>query len=448
MRSHPSMLVWLNGSDNPPPANVETAYIKVLRESSWPNPYISSASATPTTVTGPSGVKMTGPYDYVPPDYWLVDTNKYGGAFGFNTETSPGPAPSLESCLKQFIPADHMWPQDSFWNFHAGSEGFKDLTHFNSAMDAIYGPPAGLDDYLVKSQAMAYEGERAMFEAYSRNKYATTGIIQWMLNNAWPSTIWHLFDYYLQPAGGYFGTKKACEPLHVQYSYDDNSIAVVNSRYEKAAGLTVTAKLYDVSLHERFSKQVQVDVDADGVQKAFTLPAESFIPASPAYFVQLQLQFSDGKIVSQNFYWLSAKKNTYEWTKTTYRFTPVSSYEDLTALKSLEKVTVDVNASMLPGPDGPVAHVLLKNPSDHLAFQIHLGIHNRGQSDEILPVFWDDNYIELMPGESRELTARYLPSSSVFGGSELTVSGWNIASATIPLKEGRGLPASSTGAGH
>jgi exo-1,4-beta-D-glucosaminidase len=179
-----------------------------------------------------------------------------------------------------------------------------------------------------------------------------------------------------------------------------------------------------------------------------TLPAESFSPASLAYFVELQLQGSDGKIVSQNFYWLSAKKNTYEWTKTTYRFTPVSSYEDLTALRSLEKVTVDATASMLPGPDGPVAHVLLKNPSDHLAFQIHLGIHKSGQSEEILPVFWDDNYIELMPGESRELTARYLRSESVFGGSELSVSGWNIAPVTIPLKEGRGLPASSTGAGH
>jgi exo-1,4-beta-D-glucosaminidase len=448
MRSHPSMLVWLNGSDNPPPANVETAYIKVLKESDWPNPYISSASATPTSVTGPSGVKMTGPYDYVPPDYWLIDKNKYGGAFGFNTETSPGPAPPLASCLRKFIPADHMWPQDSFWNYHAGSEGFKDLSHFNSAMDAIYGAPAGLDDYLVKSQAMAYEGERAMFEAYSRNKYASTGIIQWMLNNAWPSTIWHLFDYYLQPAGGYFGTKKACEPLHVQYSYDDNSINVVNSVYEKATGLTVSARLYDVSLHERFSKQVQVDVDADGVSKALTLPVESFSPPSPAYFVQLQLQASDGKIVSRNFYWLSAKKNSYEWNKTTYRFTPVSSYEDLTALQSLEKVTVDVTGSMLPGPDGPVAHVLLKNSSGHLAFQIHVGIHKSGQSDEILPVFWDDNYIELMPGESRELTARYLPAAAVFGGPELTISGWNIAPATIPLKEGRGLPAPATGAGH
>jgi exo-1,4-beta-D-glucosaminidase len=109
---------------------------------------------------------------------------------------------------------------------------------------------------------------------------------------------------------------------------------------------------------------------------------------------------------------------------------------------------VDVSASVLPSPDGPVAHVLVKNPSDHLAFQIHLGIHKSGQSEEILPVFWDDNYIELMPGESRELTARYLPSTSVFGGSELTISGWNIALSTIPLKEARGVPASSTGAGH
>ena len=448
MRSHPSMLVWLNGSDNPPPADVETAYIKVLKESDWPNPYISSASATPTSVTGPSGVKMTGPYDYVPPDYWLIDANKYGGAFGFNTETSPGPAVPLQSCLKNFIPADHMWPQDIYWNYHAGSEGFKDLTHFNGAMDAIYGPAKDLDSYELKSQTMAYEGERAMFEAYSRNKYHTTGIIQWMLNNAWPSTIWHLFDYYLQPAGGYFGTKKACEPLHVQYSYDDNSISVVNSLYEKASGLTVTVNVYDITLQQRFSSEVKTDVDADAVSKVLTIPANSFTPASPAHFVALELQSSDGKIVSRNFYWLSSKKNTYEWAKTSYRFTPVSSYEDLTALQTLPNADVEATGSILPSPDGPVAHVLLRNSSDHLAFQVRLGIRKSGQTQEMLPVFWDDNYIELMPGESRNLTAHYLPSTAVFGGVELSVSGWNIAPATIPLKEGRGMPTTSSGGGR
>jgi exo-1,4-beta-D-glucosaminidase len=448
MRSHPSMLVWLNGSDMPPPADVETEYIKVLKETDWPNPYISSASATPTTVTGKSGVKMTGPYDYVPPNYWLVDTNKYGGAFGFNTETGPGPAVPLVSCLRKFIPADHLWPEDSFWNYHAGSEGFKDLSHFDGAMKSIYGAPAGLDDYEIKSQAMAYDGERAMFEAYSRNKYTSTGVIQWMLNNAWPSLIWHLYDYYQQPAGGYFGTKKACEPLHVQYSYDDNSIVVVNSLYQKFIGLSVTAHLYDDSLRERFSKQVQTDVDADGVAEALKLPTDAFNPTSPIYFVKLELQASDGKTVSTNFYWLSAKRNVYEWAKTTYKYTPVSSYEDFTALQNLPKVKLNVKESRDATADGPVVRLTVTNPSDHLAFQVRFGIQKSGQTSEILPVFWDDNYIELMPGESRKITARYLPTSEVSGPLDLTIAGWNIDATTIPLKESSASSAQGSGGGR
>jgi exo-1,4-beta-D-glucosaminidase len=433
MRSHPSLLVWLNGSDGPPPADVETAYINVLKETDWPNPYLSSAAQKPTSVTGKSGVKMTGPYDYVPPDYWLTDTSKYGGAYGFNTETGPGPAIPLVSCLRKFIPPDHMWPQDSFWDYHAGSEGFRNLNHFEGAMKSIYGPPSGLDDYEIKAQAMAYDGERAMFEAYSRNKYTSTGIIQWMLNNAWPSTIWHLYDYYQQPGGGYFGTKKACEPLHVLYSYDDNSVAVVNSRYEKFSDLTVIAHVYDNSLHETFSREAKADVDADGVAKVLTLPAEAFSPGSPLYFVRLELQSNDGKIVSTNFYWLSPKKNVYEWGKTDYKYTPVSSYEDLTALQNLPKAKLEVNGTSVSTANEPEVHLTLKNPSDHLAFQVRFGVRRKGQDAEILPVFWDDNYIELMPGESREISAKYLRSADISDPLEMTVAGWNIETITIPL---------------
>jgi len=434
MRSHPSLLVWLNGSDGPPPADVETAYINVLKQTDWPNPYLSSAAQKPTAVTGKSGVKMTGPYDYVPPDYWLTDTSKYGGAFGFNTETGPGPAIPLVSCLRKFIPSDHMWPQDSFWDYHAGSEGFKNLGHFERAMKSIYGAPSGLDDYETKAQAMAYDGERAMFEAYSRNKYTSTGIIQWMLNNAWPSTIWHLYDYYQQPAGGYFGTKKACEPLHVLYSYDDTSVVVVNSLYQKFSSLTITAQLYDTSLHERFSRQVKTDVDEDGVAKVLTLPAEAFTPASPVYFVKLALQSNDGKTVSTNFYWLSPKKNVYEWGQTDYKYTPVSSYEDLTALQNLPKAKLEVSGAAISNADSPEVHLTLKNPSEHLAFQVRLGVRKKGQEAEILPVFWNDNYIELMPGESREMRAEYLPGSDVSGPLEVTLAGWNLETITIPLQ--------------
>ena len=445
MRSHPSMLVWLNGSDGPPPADVETAYIQVLKETDWPNPTISSASQKPTSVTGKSGVKMTGPYDYVPPDYWLTDTSKYGGAFGFNTETGPGPAIPLVSCLRKFIPPDHLWPQDSFWDYHAGSEGFKNLNHFEGAMKSIYGAPTGLDDYETKAQAMAYDGERAMFEAYSRNKYTSTGIIQWMLNNAWPSTIWHLYDYYQQPAGGYFGTKKACEPLHVQYSYDDKSVVVVNSLYQKFSGLTVTAHLYDNSLHERFSRQAQTDVDADGVAKVFTIPAEVFSSTAPVYFVKLELQSSDGKAVSTNFYWLSPKKSTYEWGKTDYKYTPVSSYEDFTTLQNLPKAKLEINDRAASAADGPAIHLTVKNPSDHLAFQLRFGVRKKGQDTEILPVFWNDNYIELMPGESREISAQYLAGSDLSGPLELTVAGWNVETATIPLNEIGQTPGQGSG---
>ena len=448
MRSHPSLLVWLNGSDGPPPADVETAYIKVLKETDWPNPYISSAAQKPTSLTGKSGVKMTGPYDYVPPDYWLTDTGKYGGAFGFNTETGPGPAVPPVSCLRKFIPSDHLWPQNSFWDYHAGSEGFKNLSHFEGAMKSIYGAPLGLDDYETKAQTMAYDGERAMFEAYSRNKYTSTGIIQWMLNNAWPSTIWHLYDYYLQPAGGYFGTKKACEPLHVLYSYDDNSVVVVNSLYQKFSGVTVHAHLYDDSLHERFSRQAQTDVDADGVAKVLTLPTEAFRPTSPVYFVKLDLQTNDGKTASTNFYWLSPKKNAYEWGKTDYKYTPVSSYEDFTALQNLPKAKIDVSGRAASTADGPVVHLTVKNSSDHLAFQVRFGVRKKGQDAEILPVFWDDNYIELMPGESREISARYLPTSDLSDSLELTLAGWNIESATIPLQERIAASLQSSGGGR
>ena len=449
MRSHPSMLVWLNGSDGPPPANVETAYIQVLKDADWPNPFISSASQEPTSVTGVSGVKMTGPYDYVPPDYWLTDTGKQGGAYGFNTETGPGPAVPPVSCLRNALPAEDVKPDNPVWNYHAGSEGFKDLSHFESAMDAIYGHPADLDNYELKSQAMAYDGERAMFEAYSRNKYtSSTGVIQWMLNNAWPSLIWHLYDFYQQPAGGYFGTKKACEPLHVQYSYDDRSVVVVNSRYQGSSDLVVTAKLYDADLKERFSQQAKADVGADAVAKALTLPEDAFNPPSPVYFVKLTLADSTGKDVSTNFYWLSSKKNTYNWTKTNYRFTPVTSYEDLTALNTLPKIgAIHVSAEVEKESDGPRVLVKLNNPSDHLAFQVHLGIRHKGEDMEILPVLWGDNYVELMPGEQREITAQFTTGAALGGKSELVVSGWNIDSATIPLGESKAA-APHTGGGN
>jgi exo-1,4-beta-D-glucosaminidase len=445
LRSHPSMLAWLNGSDQPPPAAVERPFLAVLKDLDWPNPVLSSASENITPLAGRTGVKMRGPYDYTPPDYWLADTSKFGGAYGFATEIGTGAAIPPLSSLQKMLPTDHIVPGDAMWNYHAGSERFGNLQHFDDAMKAIYGPPSDFADYERKAQAMAYDSERAMFEAYSRNKYGSTGVIQWMLNNAWPSLIWHVWDYYLQPAGGYFGVKKACEPLHVMYSYDDRGVAVVNSTYQAESGLSVTAKLFDSTLHERFSVTVPVDVAADGVTKAGAFPERAFEAASPVYFVDLVLKDNFGKVLSTNFYWLSAKRNVYDWSAADNdAFTPVKSYEDFTALGSLPSAgKIKVATAIEKSSEGPVVRVKLQNTSDRLAFQLRLGINHEGPNmdhgAELLPVVWNDNYISLLPGESREVTAQLFSYDALYGDFNVRVTGWNIDPASIPLTRLQGV---------
>ena len=440
LRSHPSLMLWMNGSDFPPPDQVERAYIKVLQDAAWPNPYVSSASAMPTSVTVASGMKMTGPYDFVPPGYWLTDPEKYGGAYGFITETGPGPAIPLKSSLRKMIPPGHLWPIDAVWNYHSGAgRDFNNLNHYNAAMDTIYGAPVGLDDYITKSQAMAYDGERAMFEAYARNKYRSTGVIQWMLNNAWPSVVWHLYDYFMQPAGGYFGTKKACEPLHVQYSYDDRSVAVVNSLYRDFSALIVTAALYNFDMQQIFHGQARLDVPPDSVQRVLAIP--DITPVHEVSFLQLKLQDDGGQVVSSNFYWLPSKPSTFDWdlerTNEHAYYSSVAEYEDLTELNRLPQVRLEASASVGRHAGGDDVRVRLHNPSHGLAFQIRLGIHEEGRHNEILPVFWQDNYFSLLPGESRVVVARYLPHK-LEGRPELEVRGWNVEPLTVfPAAPGR-----------
>ena len=435
LRRHPSMLVWLNGSDNPPPPDVEETYLKVESDLRWPNPVISSATAKPTSLTNGSGVKMSGPYEYVAPSYWETDPHLRtksdicnqggcGGAYGFNTETSMGPAiPPIES-VERMVPKDHLWPVDEYWNFHAGGGSFKNLHVFTEALDARYGRAANAKDFTAKSQLMAYEGVRAMYEAYSRNKYTSTGVIQWMLNNAWPSMIWHLYDYYLRPGGGYFGAKKALQAIDPVYGYDDQSIWLVSSQYDDAKGLKLTARIFNLDGTLKFSKESAVDAAADSTMKIFELPQIKGL--SPAYFLDLRVADSTGKLVGSNFYWLSTKPETLDWSKSNWYMTPTASYADYTALAQMPKVKLSVSSNN--SRDGKVAEtrVTLENPSKTLAFFVRLKVNKGDGGDEILPVVWQDNYISLLPGEKREITATYAASSLGASEPKVEVSGWNV----------------------
>jgi exo-1,4-beta-D-glucosaminidase len=426
LRNHPSVMVWLNGSDGPPPADVEKMYLEIEKDLGWPNPTISSASAEKTTVTGKSGVKMTGPYEYVPPVYWLSDKIA-GGAYGYNTETSPGPAIPPRESLERFIPKDHLWPIDDVWNYHSGGERFTTVNVFTDGLTKRYGAATSLDDYERKAQAMTYDGQRAMFEAYGRNKYTSTGVIQWMLNNSWPSLIWHLYDYYLVPAGGYFGTKKAlAEPVHVQYSYDDNSVAVVNGTYEALQGVKVSAKIYNIDATEKGSHDVTLDLAADSSTKAFDLPKVDGL--SKTYFLRLELHHPEGELISDNFYWLSTKADSLNWAKqqdTVY--TPQAEFGDLTGLNSLPLVTLRTSSALGNGE----AHVKVTNPSDAIAFMVHLRVIHGKDGEDLTPIFWDDNYFSLLPGESRTVSAKFERPSQDGPKPVLVIDGWNVAPSTL-----------------
>jgi exo-1,4-beta-D-glucosaminidase len=244
-----------------------------------------------------------------------------------------------------------------------------------------------------------------MFEGYARNKYTSTGVIQWMLNNAWPSLIWHLYDYFLRPGGGYFGAKKAGQPLNVQYSYDDRSVAVVNDTHLPAPGLQVRATLLDFALKERFTQDARLDLGADAVARALTIPE---IPGlAGVHFLRLSLRDAAGKALASNFYWLSTRDDVLDWKKTEWYYTPVRRHADLTQLERLPTTALRVSAGYdPPGPETSGA-VKIENAGSALAFQVRLKLTQGEGGEEVLPVYWEDNYFELLPGESREVAVRF-----------------------------------------
>ena len=430
LRRHPSVLVWLNGSDNPPTADVERGYLDVLRQTDWPKPVLSSATQKTSSVSGATGVRMAGPYDYVPPNYWLLD-EKHGGAFGFTTEASPGPAPPPVESLKKMLSAEKLWPVNEEWNYHAGGGQYRTIDIFTRALEARYGKARSLEDFSWKSQAMTYEGERAMFEAFGRNKYRATGVIQWMLNNAWPGIIWHLYDFALRPAGGYFGAKKALEPLHIQYSYDDASIVIVNESAGAVPGLRAVAKVYDTSLRECFSREVRVEAAADAATVALLLP--KLADLGPMYFLRLDLFNSAGALVSHNFYWLSTRPDVLDWAASNWYYTPLASTANFTALQNLPKVALKAAATFADAPgvkpgqgnDEQVARVTVRNPGKDFAFLVRLRVMRGASGEEVLPAWWADNYFELWPGEKRAVAVRYRKADLGKARPAIRIDGWN-----------------------
>jgi exo-1,4-beta-D-glucosaminidase len=426
LRNKACVMVWLNGSDMPPrDTSVERNYLTIENYLKWPNPTIGSADATKSNVSGFSGVKMNGPYNWVPPVYWETDPDTYGGAWSFATEISPGPSiPPYES-LAKFIPKDSIDNKNSDWLYHCGTMHFGNTNIFDSALYQRYGVPKDMHDYLAKAQLQNYEGHRAMMEAYGLKKYNTaTGVVQWMLANPWPGLIWHTYDYYLYPAGTYFGMKKSMEPLHVMYSYASHGVNIINSLLQKFDGLSVKTDVYDLDGTNKFSKTITTNVGGDSTQTCFAIPAMSDIPG--VYFLRLELKDANQQTKSINWYWLSKKDDELNWNGSTWYYTPQSAFADFSSLQNMPATTIDVSSSSIK-KENETSHVItIKNTGKTVAFFVHIRCLQHKDGDDILPVIFSDNYISLAPGESRTIECTYENKYADNAMPFILVSGWNI----------------------
>ncbi len=434
LRNHPSIFVWTVASDKVPITELEEKYIETFAEYDPTRPYLNSTGGVGSDqhvigsedviseISGSSGVKMLGPYAYTAPIYWFTDT-KFGGAYGFNTETGPGAqVPQLDS-LRKFIPEDKLWPINETWDYHCGMYEFADLSRFTKAINERYGTPESIEEFDKKAQAMNYELMRPMFEAFQVNKKKATGVVQWMLNAAWPKMYWQLYDYYLLPTAAFYAVQKACAPLQLIYNYGDHQIYAVNDYLHSVMDLTAQVQVYDINSEIRFEAEKTFNASPDSAVSL--LPLDSLENLSSTYFVNLRLFDSEKKQISTNFYWLSTQEETLDYEADLGEFafhTPSKQYANLKALSKLPNISLDVSYHIERKKGEQVSVVTLKNSNDCIAFLVHMKIMDKKSGEVIVPVLWDDNFISLIPQEERTIRATFNVDTDV----EIKVEGWNV----------------------
>jgi exo-1,4-beta-D-glucosaminidase len=438
LRNHPSIFVWAVASDKVPKPELEQKYIETFKKYDPSRPYLASTGGVGSeqlivgqdpvvsNISGSSGVKMLGPYAYTPPIYWYTD-RALGGAYGFNTETSPGAVvPPLES-IKKMIPEEHLWPIDEFWEYHCGLNEFHNLDRYRQALNRRYGEPAGIEEFATKAQVLNYELMRPMFEAFRANKGPATGVIQWMLNAAWPKMYWQLYDKYLMPTGAFYAARKACEPLHLLYNYGDQGIYIVNDHLTALRNLEAAIRLLDINSLQVLKKTVKIDAEPESSAKIFEIP--KFENISKTYFLDLRLYNDKGIEIDNNFYWLSTRPDVLDYDATVEPwpyYTPSKEFADLTALNSLPTAVVKFEYHTESTNQQQKITATLDNVGKTIAFFNELKISDKKTGETILPVFWEDNYVSLLPGEKRTIEATF-PATK--GHIVLTINGWNLVTS-------------------
>lgn len=400
LRYHPSIIGWFVGSDMLPKPELEQRYQTFLSEND-DRVCIISAKAMESTISGMSGTKMAGPYEYVGPSYWYLP-DAPGGAFGFNTETGIGAQLPVKESLVRML-GNQLFPIDNRWDVLCTASGsaMNSLSKLNEVIHHRFGDATNIDQYLRRADMLNYESTKAMFESFRVRWPHTTGIIQWMLNGARPGIYWQLYDYYKQPNAAYYAVKKANASIQLIYDYHRHVVYAVNETLEPIS-FKATMKL--LKGKEELQETQTVTAAPATVVKVFGVDVSDV----PAAFLFLKASDEFGKEISTNAYFLPMEKDTYDWEKSSWIHTPITKYASYAMLEEMTVNTCQFSVNSKAVSSGKMYEVTVTNPADKVAFMVRLTAKN-STGQLFCPVYWSDNYLIMAPGETRTITC-WLPT--------------------------------------
>jgi len=422
VRNHPSLFLWTGGNEGHTRKSLHDAMRNNVAQLDGTRPFVSSSSGFVKVPKGwegawpdgdNDGVYTGGPWTWQPPEkfYDLVDEGK---SWLWKDEAglpSQPPYSSLQKIIPNLVPdTTEPYPLNDTWGYHDAAATGKYGNYYKAIVNR-YGKAQSYQDYSFKSQLVNANGYRAIFESVGSKLRGTGGVLLWKLNAAWPSVIWQIYDWYLNPNAGYYFTKRAVEPLHIQLNLDDSTLTVVNRRFRKQDHLKARVKFYSKDMHQRFEKTFDVDAPAGQATEIRSLATE-LKSRKELTFVTLELINSKGATISHNTYWLA----------------PGS---DFRGMQSLPVAALQV-ADITHHSDSYT--ISLTNPSDKLAFFVRAKIETQ-DGEEVLPSYWSDNYISIPPHSSRTLTVNLQDANHKDEPLHLELDGENMTSKTVIIKK-------------
>jgi len=389
-RNHASLSMWTLQCETIVRDEIYTPVRNLIFEKDPSRPFVPTTSygwdvkkLTPYMLKDiPTGMTDEGPPDYTwyPHKYYYDMVNKVHQQM-FRDEMGVPSVPTYSS-MKKFIfdlgkgTKNNVYPLDKNWAHHGAWDDVDGHSYvyrpYDVALRNRYGNPSSVKDYIFKAQIVNAGSYRAMYEAANHRMWdITQGVMLWKLNSTWPTVVWQLYDWFLNPTSAYYFTKKALEPLHIQLNENDFTVSVINTQHKQHDNLKASVKLYDFDLNVKWEKELVFNIEEDRYKELFKVPEISGLKGT--YFVRLILTNDEGKEISNNFYWFSASKgvdkNVYEAIKRAGLDSKEYAMKvDHTDLASLPKVDLDIQYEISDDGREKVAVVTVKNPTEGLAF--------------------------------------------------------------------------------